>query len=134
MTAFPYAMSRISANVPLLGLLALLGAGCAEEPPPVETDPRQVSPVPFQYPEELWDAGVSGQTLLRIFITAQGGVDTVRVEKPSGHAAFDTAAVRGARELRFQPATRGGEPVAVWRLLPVQFHPDSAGAPSRPPS
>jgi protein TonB len=102
-------------------------AGCREEPV-AETPPRQVSPSPFHYPEELWDAGVSGQTTLRIFITAAGMVDSVGVERGSGHAAFDSAAVRGARELRFQPATRGGEPSGVWRLLPVQFHPDSAAA------
>ena len=130
MTASMHAMIRFSATLSLLALLA--STGCREEPPPVETDPRQLSPTPFQYPEELWDAGVSGQTLLRVFITPQGGVDTVRVEKPSGEAAFDTAAVRGARELRFAPATRGGEPVGVWRLLPVHFHPDSAGASARP--
>jgi len=109
----------------------VLGAACREEPV-AETPPRQLSASTFQYPEELWDAGVSGETLLRIHIGPEGGVDTVRVEKSSGHAAFDTAAARGARELRFAPATRGGEPVAVWRLLPVQFDPQAA--PPRPGS
>lgn len=112
-------------------LVALLASGgaCREEPVP-ETPPRQLSSSPFQYPEELWDAGVSGETLLRIRVSGTGGVDSVRVEKSSGHAAFDEAAVRGARDLRFAPATRGGEPVAVWRLLPVQFDPQAA--PPRP--
>lgn len=112
----------------VLPLLVAAAAGCAEEEPLPETPPRQLSASPFHYPQELWDAGVSGETLLRVHISAQGAVDTVHVERSSGHEEFDEAALRGARELRFEPATRGGEPVPVWRLLPVQFHPDSVPA------
>jgi protein TonB len=128
----PRAMSPFRRFRALL-LMLPLAAGCEEEEPVPEIPPRQVSPSPFHYPEELWDAGVSGETLLRIFIGAGGGVDTVRVERSSGHTAFDSAAVRGARELRFEPATRGGEPQGTWRRLPVQFHPDSAAASSATP-
>lgn len=113
----------------VLPLLLAVAAGCgAEEEPLPETPPRQLSASPFHYPQELWDAGVSGETLLRIHISAQGVVDTVQVERSSGHEEFDEAALRGARELRFEPATRGGEPVPAWWLLPVQFHPDSVPA------
>ena len=111
----------------LLAALALGGACSGESVP--ETPPRQLSSSPFQYPEELWDAGVSGETMLRIHITEAGAVDSVQVEKSSGHRAFDEAAVRGARELRFAPAARAGAPVAVWRLLPVQFDPEAAPPP-----
>ncbi len=117
-------------SIPLSGLLplAIAALGSCERPEPLpQTPPRQVSPSPFQYPEELWDAAVTGETLLRIHISGEGSVDTVRVERTSGHAAFDSAAASGARELRFDPATKGGAAVPVWRLLPVQFHPDSAG-------
>ena len=106
----------------------LLGA-CAEELP--ETPPRQIVGSPFHYPEELWDAGVEGETLLRLFVTEGGGVDTARVERTSGHAAFDSAAVMGARDLRFEPALRGEQPISVWVLLPVQF--DLPQADSAPP-
>ena len=109
-------MSKISSGVLLVSLI--LG-GCAEELP--ETPPRQLTGSPFQYPEELWDAGVEGETLLRLFVTTEGGVDTIRVEKTSGYAAFDSSATAGARDLRFEPARRGPEPVGVWVLLPVQF-------------
>ena len=103
----------------LLGLIAILSSGCAEELP--ETPPRQLQGSPFHYPEDLWDAGVEGETLLRLFVTQEGGVDTVRVERTSGYAAFDSAAVIGARELRFEPARRGLEAVSTWVLLPVEF-------------
>lgn len=103
--------------------LALL-AGCGD--PAVETPPRQLTGTPFHYPEQLWDAGVEGETILRLFVNEAGNVDTTRVERPSGHAEFDSAAVAGAPDLRFEPATRDEEPVGVWVLLPVQFElPDS---------
>lgn len=101
------------------GVRGFLGLGARR--PVGETPPRQLSESPFQYPEELWDAQVEGQTTLRLFITETGTVDSVRIETPSKYAAFDSAAVAGSHQLRFQPATRGGEPVAAWFLLPVQF-------------
>ncbi|HEV2129547.1 MAG TPA: energy transducer TonB [Longimicrobiaceae bacterium] len=102
-------------------------AGCAREQPP-ETPPRQITASPFHYPEDLWDEGVEGETMLRIFVTDQGAVDTVRVEKTSGYEAFDSAAVQGAQVLRFEPARRGEDPVGTWVLLPVQFDMVNANA------
>lgn len=114
-----WSMSRIRPGwyISFCGLL-LLGA-CADEQP--QTPPRQHAGSPFHYPEELWDAGVEGETLLRIFVAGSGAVDTVRIERTSGYPAFDSSAVRGARELRFDPAHRGSRPVGAWVLLPVQF-------------
>jgi periplasmic protein TonB len=114
----------------LPGVLAALLLAACERGPVVETPPRQVSESPFQYPEELWDAGVQGKTTLRLFINVEGRVDSARVEKGSGYAAFDSAALAGSRELRFEPARRDDEPVAAWFLLPVKFElaTDSAAA------
>jgi periplasmic protein TonB len=108
-------MQRVATAV----LLLLLPAGCAEEQP--ETAPRQLTGSPFHYPEELWDAGEEGETVLRLYVDREGQVDTVQVERTSGYASFDSAAVAGARDLRFEPARRGEDPVGVWVLLPVQF-------------
>ena len=115
----------------MASLVAL--SACAEELP--ETAPRQLEGSPFHYPEELWDAGVEGETVLRLYVTEAGSVDSVRVEKGSGYAAFDSSAVLGARDLRFDPAKRGPEPMGAWVLLPVQFDlpaTDSADAPGAP--
>jgi periplasmic protein TonB len=105
---------------PLLATLALVSAAC-ERPPVVETEPVAVTPPAFQYPEELWDAGVEGRTVLRIRIDERGGVDSARVEAPSGYPAFDSAALAGTAALRYEPAKRDGAPVAKWVLLPVEF-------------
>lgn len=108
----------------LLLCAALAACGGPEEP---MTPPRQLTPSPFQYPEELWDAGVEGESTLRLFITASGGVDSARVERSSGYAAFDSAALAGSRALRFEPARRGTEPVGAWFILPVTFDLGPAG-------
>ncbi|HEU4453882.1 MAG TPA: energy transducer TonB [Longimicrobium sp.] len=130
-------MSRRPAPMVLLACaaLALAASACEREPVP-ETPPRQLSESPFQYPEELWDAQVEGQTTLRLYITERGTVDSARVEQASGYPAFDSAALAGSKGLRFQPATRGGDAVAAWFLLPVKFElnpADTAAAPTSNP-
>jgi protein TonB len=124
----------------LLALVLLL-AGCDARQEAM-TAPRPVEPLqnaagkgsPFQYPEELWEAQVSGETLLRLYISEQGAVDSVRVERTSGFEAFDAAALAGSRSLRFEPARRGDEPVGAWFILPVKFDSGAAGDTARDPS
>ena len=107
---------------PLAALALWLAATAAcERKPVVETEPVALTPPSFQYPEDLWDAGVEGRTVLRILITDKGTVDSARVETPSGYAAFDSAALAGTGALRFDPAKRDGTPVRKWVLLPVEF-------------
>jgi TonB family protein len=101
-------------------LLALLVAGCGgdahlEDPTPLYGE------VPVEYPLELWDADVEGETTLRVRVTEMGMVDSVEVIESSGFPAFDSAAVRGALQLRYSPATRNGRRVSVWAKVPVQF-------------
>jgi protein TonB len=117
-------------------LVISLGARCAAESVE-QSPPRQLGSSTFHYPEELWDAGVEGQTMLRLYVTVGGGVDSARVHRSSGHAAFDSAAVRGSRDLRFEPAQRGDQTVAAWVDLPVRFElnapvPSGASPPSSP--
>lgn len=100
---------------------------CGEQVP--QTPPRQLSGSPFHYPEELWDAGVEGETVVRLFVTANGTVDSASVETSSGYAAFDSAAVTGAYDVRFEPARSGQEAIDVWVLLPVEFDMPSDSAP-----
>ena len=110
--------------------LLLLGLSACEEAEPV-TPPRQMPGSPFHYPEELWDAGVEGETVLRLWVNPEGAVDSVLVERTSEYPAFDSAAVNGARDLLFEAARQGDTVVGAWVLLPVQFDlpgGDSAGA------
>ena len=77
--------------------------------------------VPIVYPLSLWDQDVEGETLLRVRVTEVGVVDSVEVVESSGYLAFDSAAIAGARKLRFDPARKGEKRIPVWAQVPVHF-------------
>jgi len=88
--------------------------------------------LPFRYPPELYARKVQGNVTLRIHIDTAGRVrpESTTVLEGSGYPALDSAAVTGARELRFRPAFRQGAPLAISVLFPVYFrHPDAAPLP-----
>lgn len=88
--------------------------------------------LPFRYPPALFAQKVQGNVTLRIYIDRAGLIvpDSTRVAETSGYAALDSAAVKGSRELKFQPATTQAQPVPVSILLPVFFR--YPGAPPLP--
>lgn len=84
--------------------------------------------LPFRYPPALYAQKVQGNVTLRIYIDRDGSIvaDSTRVAETSGFNALDSAAMKGSRDLRFEPATTQGIPVPVSILLPVFFrHPDA---------
>ena len=113
----------------ILLLVALAATACASDQE-IERPTPLYGEVPIDYPIELWDQDVEGQTLLRVRVTEIGHVDSVVVLESSGQTAFDSAAIAGARELRFRPALRKGKRIVVWAEVPVHFskrpRPDSA--------
>lgn len=124
---------RTVARTPLLLLLLPL-LGCADQVRPVlgglrigaAAEPFHMpvllnEELPFRYPRDAWEAGVGGETVLRIHIASSGIVDSVQVARSSGHAGLDSAAVVGARRLRYRPARHGEEAVGVWGTLPVRY-------------
>lgn len=78
---------------------------------------------PFQYPATLLAKKVQANVTLRIHIDIDGKVvpESTTVEESSKHIELDSAAVRGARELRFVPAKKHGQPISVSLLFPVFF-------------
>ena len=120
-------------------LLGILLAGCKKGEDSglsFQTVGRQpdVAPVmlnkelPFRYPPALYAQKVQGNVTLRIFIDSNGAIvpDSTRVAETSGFNALDSAAMKGSRDLKFEPAKTRGQPVPVSILLPVFFrHPDA---------
>ena len=104
------------------GLFSALvaAAGCA-----ADRDIEQPAPlfgaVPIEFPLDLWDAGVEGETLLKVGVNELGHVDSAVVVRSSGYPAFDSAAVRGAMQLQFRPAKKKGKRIEVWANVPVRF-------------
>ena len=73
------------------------------------------------YPTDALRLDIQGTVGVRVLVNETGGVDSVEVVESSGYAAFDSAAVRGSADLRFEPARRGDDRVRVWAQVPVRF-------------
>jgi len=89
---------------------------------------------PIQYPPRLYDQKVEGDVMLRLFVDSAGRLmpESSRVAESSGYPALDSAALSGARRLRFAPARRHGLSIATAFLQPVEFrHPQAGSAVSR---
>ena len=99
----------------------------AEEPIDYEeakdeiTEPKAITKVPPQYPEEARKNGVTGLVSLRAVITKEGGVDEITVES-SDDERLSQAAIDALRQWQFEPATHDGKPVAVWYVLTFNFN------------
>ena len=79
---------------------------------------------PVEYPVEMWDQNVEATTVVRVLVSEAGDVDSAMIAESSGYAELDSAALRGARIMEFEPALRGGEPLEVWARIPVHFAKD----------
>jgi len=134
-------------TVALAGLVTLGPAGCRQAPPAEQSGsgspgvpPDQEPPValnadsPIQYPPRLYDQKVEGDVMLRLVVDSIGRLlpESSRVAESSGYPALDSAALTGARRLRFAPARRHGLSIGTAFLQPVEFrHPQASGAVSK---
>jgi protein TonB len=124
---------RARAGLPVLILgAALLLPSCGGDAPIRLPQPMSDNP-PIDYPIDLWDAGIEGETMLTLHVDAEGRVDSVFVDRTSGSPQLDSAATRGGRVMRFMPARRGDRRVSTWVRIPVRFVRDSAEAAAGPP-
>jgi TonB family protein len=112
----------------MLAVMVVAVTACAEEEVVVQEPELIEHDSPFRYPVDLWDEGTEGETIVMVRVTPTGGVDSVYVAESSGYAAFDSAAVSGARELRFVPGRRDDRRVAMWARVPVRFQTAGNGA------
>lgn len=77
------------------------------------------------YPLALQRAGVGGSIKLQFWVDSLGVPDAIQMREGCGYQSLNYAAMRAARELRFNPATRNGAPVGTWVELEVHFVPGS---------
>jgi protein TonB len=91
------------------------GAQSEQLPIPLPKNPEP------EYPEELLRQRIGGTVVLRVSVQADGTVGRVRVERSSGVAQLDAAAVTAVQRWRFEPARRWGVPVAIDVRVPITF-------------
>jgi TonB family protein len=73
------------------------------------------------YTEEARRAGVSGVVRLRVVLGSDGTVRHVLVLRRLGHGLTEKA-IEAARQVRFNPATLGGQPVSQYVVLEYGFN------------
>ena len=100
--------------------------GARKDEPPVAVNPD----VPIEYPPVLYQQGIEGRVLLKLFADSTGELDpdSTKVAESSGYPALDSAAVTAAPRLHFAPGRHNGAPIAMSFTQPIEFrHPQSAG-------
>lgn len=111
-----------------LGMLALVPIAHAQQPTQASS-PMQLP----RYPPEMARIGAQGTTILLLSQTPNGKIVDAQVERSSGHAELDQAAIDAALTWSLPPVSPD-QPVARLRV-PVDFKvpsPDEASAPTDP--
>ena len=73
-----------------------------------------------EYTAEAKQAKIQGQVLLQVVFTASGQVEVEKVVRGLGHG-LDENAEAAARQIRFKPAKRDGQPVDFPAIVRIDF-------------
>lgn len=119
--------------IPLLGPMLLTAAmvGCsrgegggAGELASLDSLPVYIGDsLPFLYPPGPYIERIQDNVTLRLYLDEFGRPvpESTRVQEHAQHAAFDSSALQGAKDLVFRPAFRKGKPVPYPVLFPIKF-------------
>ena len=84
--------------------------------------PRPIRQPKPSYTSEAMRAKVQGVTLLECIVEKDGSIDDCKVRRSLDQAfGLDQEAIKAARQWRFQPGTRQGEPVRVAVIIEMGF-------------
>lgn len=67
------------------------------------------------------DTGIGGKLTLRVWISAQGGIDSLRVLASGLPAAYEQAALAAFGKMRFAPGEIEGVPVQSWVDVVIEY-------------
>jgi protein TonB len=111
-------------------------------PPPPPPKPKKLEPISLPeeadapvadaanvapgYPDAARAAGIEGRVILKIVISEKGEVTSVTVMR--GDPILAQAAVEVVKTWKFTPATLEGKPIAVFRIVPINFSSKVGGA------
>jgi protein TonB len=84
--------------------------------------PQLIQQVKPSYTSEAMRAKVQGEVVLECVVQADGSVGTCSVQKSLDSTfGLDQEAIKAARQWRFRPGTRMGEPVPVLVTIALTF-------------
>jgi len=88
----------------------------------VDTRPLPLNRPRPNYTEEARKNKVQGVVRARVLVAADGAVRQVKLVGAGLPDGLNEEAIRAAYQMRFRPATRGGQPVAHWVSLEIEFN------------
>ena len=83
--------------------------------------PNYLRNPPPKYPAESRKLREQGVVLLKVAVTAEGRAADVQLQRSSGFARLDDAALKAVRRWEFNPARLGATPIACAVEVPVRF-------------
>ena len=89
--------------------------------PEVSTRPRVISKPEPQYTEQARRDGTTGTVVLRAVFSSTGQVTNIHAMQKLGSGLTEKA-IAAARQIRFVPATRNGQPVSMFMQLEYNFN------------
>lgn len=85
----------------------------------VDLMPDPLVRVPPHYSDRARETGVDGTVLVKARVNTVGVVDSIVVI--NSIPLLDEAAITAARQWRFRPAQKAGQPASAWVEIPVKF-------------
>jgi len=74
-----------------------------------------------QYPTDALNQGHQGKVVVKVFISAQGKVESTEILESSGSLVLDKAAEQAARSSQFNPAERDHQPISAEATATYRF-------------
>lgn len=78
-------------------------------------------PQPPKYPEQARRRGQEGMVIVRVLVSALGGIERVELGRSSGFDLLDQAAIEAVALWNFLPAKQGETTITAWMEVPVNF-------------
>ncbi len=88
----------------------------------VDTKPIPLNRPRPNYTEQARQNKAQGVVRVRVLVGADGLVKQVRIIGAGLTDGLNEEAIRAATQMRFQPATRSGQPVAHWVTIEIEFN------------
>ena len=105
-------------NIALIFAAALILSACQTAAPKECTrkdivPPKELRQLSMQYPRISYDEAEEGTVTLLLAVQTDGSISDIRIARSSGHPRLDAVAQKAHRNIKLQPATCHGKPIAV---------------------
>lgn len=105
-------------NIALIFAAALILSACQTTAPKECTrkdivPPKELRQPSVRYPLASQNNGEEGTVTLLLAVQPDGSISDIRIARSSGYLRLDAAAQKALRNIKLQPATCHGKPIAV---------------------